>query len=113
MTETCFWGEAVAAHLADQSIMLPEPLWQAAGIEQGKRTLVEPWIDDVAEVSALAERYMKAINDKRGILDPDEAAKLGIVYQNDGELERVSSGFLLTRSSASSRTGSPRITKSG
>jgi len=90
------WGEAMAAHLAGESILLDEAHWEAAGIEQGRRTMGEPWTDDVAEVATLAERYMKRFNE-HPLLDGDESDKLGIVYQNDGERERVSSAYVMAK----------------
>lgn len=90
------WGEAMSLHMSGQSIMLPESQWSAAGAEQDKRTMREPWIDDVAEVSGMAERYVRRFADHR-LLDQDDADKLGIVYRNDGERERVSSAYVLTK----------------
>ena len=49
------WGEAMAAHLTGESIMLPEPLWAAAAIEQEARTYKDPWADFLPNVAELAE----------------------------------------------------------
>ncbi len=83
------WGEAMAAHKAGESIMLPESLWADAGAEQAARTYSEPWIDDVASVTELARHYMEhRANDTQGM-------RLGVVYQNDGRTERVTSAYVL------------------
>jgi predicted P-loop ATPase len=88
------WGEAMAAHLAGEGIMLPEALWGAAGIEQDARTMGEPWIEQLAEVATIADRYMKRHADHR-LLEMDDADRLGVVYMHDGRQERVSSAFAL------------------
>jgi predicted P-loop ATPase len=85
------WGEAMAAHRAGESIMLPEPLWAAAGIEQDRRTMGEPWVAEVANVTELARHYMEhRANDTEGM-------RLGVVYQDDGMAERVTSAFVLAK----------------
>jgi hypothetical protein len=90
------WGEAVAGHLAGESVMLPESLWTAAGAEQDKRTSAEPWIELVGDVGRMAADYTSRLIDTR-VIDPDGAAVLGIVHQDDGRTERVSSAYVLTK----------------
>jgi predicted P-loop ATPase len=85
------WGEAVAAHLTGESIMLPESLWAAAGVEQDMRTLGDPWIELVANVSARAASWPA----KDEYVTAADKSALGVVYQNDGAVERVTSAFLL------------------
>lgn len=83
------WGEAMAVHKTGESIMLPKEQWVAAGIEQDKRTMQEPWIAEVSNVAELARTYME-----RRAKD-DEALRLGIVYHNDGAVERITSAYVL------------------
>ena len=85
------WGEAMAAHKAGESVMLPESLWADAGAEQAARTYSEPWIDDVANVAELARHYME-----HRAADT-EAMRLGVVYQDDGKNERVTSAYVLCK----------------
>lgn len=86
------WSEALAAHESGESIMLPEELWKAAGMEQDARTLGEPWVEAVANVATTARHYMEHDH-----VADYEGQQLGIVYQNDGTVERVTSAFVLAK----------------
>jgi predicted P-loop ATPase len=88
------WGEAMAAHLAGESIMLPESLWADAGAEQDARTVGEPWLDLVGNVAERAARHERLRSENR-LHDLDESESLGVVYSNDGERERVTSQYVL------------------
>jgi hypothetical protein len=90
------WGEAMAINATGESIMLPENLWADAAAEQEQRTMREPWIEHVREVSGLARSYMKRAAD-HPILEPEIAAALGVVYQDDGKMERVTSAYVLNK----------------
>jgi predicted P-loop ATPase len=83
------WGEAMAAHLADEGIMLPEALWADAGAQQEMRTLGDPWEDLVENVSEIAAKYA---SDPLAI-DADE---LCVIYSDGEQHERVTSAFILT-----------------
>jgi predicted P-loop ATPase len=91
-----FWGEAMHAHRAGESIMLPEALWADAGAEQDKRTMSDPWGEMVECISELASDY-QAFRDKHGPGDDDESKRLGTVYSNDNRTERVTSQYLLSK----------------
>lgn len=87
------WGEAMAAHLAGESIMLPESLWAAAAIEQEKRTYKDPWRELLPDVAQLADRYMK----HGRTLDPEKAATLGtVIERTDDGTVRITSAYILT-----------------
>lgn len=85
------WGEAVALHRSGASIMLPESQWQAASIEQARRTMQEPWKELVQDIAAKVEHW----NSTRSVLEDHDAVTLGTVYENNGERERVTSAFVL------------------
>jgi predicted P-loop ATPase len=88
------WGEAMAAHLAGESIMLPESLWADAGAEQDTRTIGDPWLDMLTNIAERAARHERQRSENR-LHDIDEAQALGVVYANDGERERVTSQYVL------------------
>jgi len=67
------WAETVDAETLADSIMLPPELWEAAGAEQDKRTLWDPWIDDLANVATAAGRYEKHAEPMRKRGDADAA----------------------------------------
>jgi len=50
-TRDLLWAEAIEAHKAGESIMLPVSLWEAARLEQQKRLLEHPWADMLADLS--------------------------------------------------------------
>jgi len=85
------WAEASIAEALDMEIMLPENLWGSAKIEQDARTQREPWIDILHNAAGLAQSYEQ---DKA--LD-DDARKLGVVYQNKDNEERITSQFCLAK----------------
>ena len=45
------WAEAMEAHKAAESVMLPAELWEAAGFEQQKRVIEHPWTDMLDDIS--------------------------------------------------------------
>ena len=85
------WGEAMAAHKSGEFIMLPEPLWQAASVEQDKRTSRDSWIDAVVAVGPAAAKYHKHTTEHPADLDD----ALGVVYSIDDRVERVTSAYVL------------------
>ena len=90
------WSEALAASESGESIMLPEKLWEAAGVEQSARTIGEPWVETVQNASDLA----RAFAEKKIWTTNEEQARLGTVYEqtvsNEGEpIERITSAFVL------------------
>ena len=54
------WAEAVAREVKGESIRLDRSLWPVAAEEQRKRTVEEPWIDEIANV--LGDRQGKIIS---------------------------------------------------
>lgn len=93
------WGEAMAMHKSGESIMLPEPLWAAAGIEQERRTMADAWNDMVANVTEAAIKYTTDVG-KAEALEYEgaygaELGSLGTVYEANEERERVTSLFVL------------------
>ncbi len=87
------WSEALDAHEAGESIMLPDAVWAAAGVEQDARTLSEPWVEIVANAAERAAAWPP----KDEYLTAADKSALGVVYQNDGRVERVTSQFVLWR----------------
>jgi hypothetical protein len=81
----------MAVHREGGSIMLPEPLWAAAGIEQDRRTIRDPWIDEVANVAASAVKYQRQMDKHPQTADD----ALGVVYEANAERERVTSQYVL------------------
>jgi predicted P-loop ATPase len=86
------WSEALTASESGESIMLPEEVWQAAGVEQDARTMSEPWVDLVAKATDVARAY----GDGNALhISSEERISLGVVYHNDGITEQITSAFLL------------------
>jgi predicted P-loop ATPase len=50
------WAEASEAEVWAESVLLPESLWEAAGIEQEARTESDPWADELGDVADLAAK---------------------------------------------------------
>ncbi len=75
----------MSAHLTGESIMLPRAHWEAAAIEQDKRTTRDPWIAAVVAVGPAAAKYHAHTTEHPA--DSDDA--LGVVYSNDAGSHRA------------------------
>jgi hypothetical protein len=89
------WAEASIAEGLDMDIMLPEELWEAAGVQQAARTQSDPWIDELANVAEHAARCERA-NAK--LPSPDlPIYELCNVRGNPAQVsERIASRWLLS-----------------
>lgn len=88
------WAEASIAEGLDVDIMLPEELWEAARVEQADRTQSDPWVDELANVAALAARVERA-NAKLPVPDVP-IYELRDVPGNQSQVsERIASRWLL------------------
>ncbi len=56
------WAEAKHRYGAGESIQLPKELWKAAAIEQDKRAVLDPWIEDLE--AALGDDEGKVSSDR-------------------------------------------------
>ena len=86
------WAEAMDIECMGDPISLPESLWSVAGAEQSARTLWHPWVDALANASAVAAEYaIMPVN-----VSAATVAQLGKVYEltPDAVAERITSAFV-------------------
>jgi predicted P-loop ATPase len=93
------WAEAKYANdePLGESIMLPEPLWKAAGKEQEARTYKDAWADTLADLSRLGARHTAEHARAVASLSAGERENHPPAeYENRDGRERVTTRWLLT-----------------
>ncbi|HUZ34011.1 MAG TPA: virulence-associated E family protein [Xanthobacteraceae bacterium] len=88
------WAEAAFVEDLGGEISLPENLWRAAAIEQNKRTMGDPWQEEIESALADVERHEA---ERAAAHNRKEAANPFAYYEDkdDGE-RRITSHFLLS-----------------